>query len=54
MIMYCEKSNQGFEYSEKECPICGAALMKRYTEEELKQIQEENDTYTVLHTTGLI
>ena len=54
MVMYCEKCNRVFEYSEKECPICGAALMKRYTEKELEQIQEENDTYTVLHTTGLI
>ena len=54
MIMYCKACEQAFSCSEKTCPSCGAALIKQYTKEELEQIQEENDSYTVLHTIGLL
>ena len=50
MYKVCEKCKEKYDLKQKKCPKCGGKLKKRYTEEELKKIQKQNDDITVINT----
>ena len=50
MIKFCESCNIEYDCDEKKCRACGKKLETKYSEEELKKIQEENDDFTVINT----
>ena len=54
MYKFCEKCNKEYDLKEKKCPECGTNLIKKYTEEELKEIQKENDDMAVISNTLFI
>ena len=43
MYKICKDCGKKCDLSEKKCPVCGGKLKKQFTEEELKDIQEQND-----------
>ena len=50
MYNMCDKCKKEYDMSEKKCPICGKKLKVKYTEEELKEIEKQNDDFTVINT----
>jgi len=49
MDKFCVDCGEKCDLSEKECPVCGGKLKKQFTEEELKEIQEQNDDMAVIN-----
>ena len=50
MFKVCEKCNKQYGVEWKKCPVCGKRLKNRYSAEELKEIQKQNDDMTVINT----
>ncbi|MBQ7433392.1 MAG: hypothetical protein IJV50_08045 [Lachnospiraceae bacterium] len=50
MKKYCEKCKKEFSETSKKCPLCGKRLKKILTEQEQKELQQQNDDFTVIHT----
>ena len=50
MTKYCKKCNVEYDCSQKKCPVCDEKLIRKYTEEELEEIQKQNDDFTVINT----
>ncbi len=50
MKRYCEKCKKEYPEDVKKCPVCGSKLKKVLTEEEEKEIQKQNDDFTVINT----
>ena len=50
MYKFCVNCGEKRDLSEKKCPVCGGKLKKRFTEEELKEIQKQNDDMAVINT----
>ena len=51
MYKVCIKCGKKFDLKEKKCLDCGGKLKKEYSEEELKELQKQNDDFTVINTT---
>ncbi len=49
MIKFCESCNKQYDRNLKKCPDCGKRLKIRYSEEEIKEIQKQNDEMTVIN-----
>ena len=50
MKTYCESCNKEYDCNEIKCPVCGVKLKTKYAEIELKEIQKQNDDFTVINT----
>ena len=50
MYQFCVECGEKCGLSEKKCPVYGGKLKKQFTEEELKEIQEQNDDMVVINT----
>ena len=50
MKNYCEKCKKEFSEELKECPICGRKLKVVLSEWEQKELQQQNDDFTVINT----
>ena len=50
MTKYCETCKVEYDCSEKKCPVCNKKLVKKYSAEELEELQRQNDDFTVINT----
>ncbi len=50
MKYICEKCKKEYEEKLKRCPSCGKKLKVVLTEEEQKELQKQNDDFTVINT----
>ena len=50
MFKFCVDCGEKCDLSEKKCSVCGRKLKRQFTEEELKDIQEQNDEMAVINT----
>lgn len=50
MKKYCLDCEKEYPSDIKKCPDCGKKLNAKYTEEELREIQKQNDDFTVINT----
>jgi len=50
MIKYCSQCKMEVDCEAKKCPGCGGKLERKYTEEELQEIQKQNEDFTVINT----
>ena len=48
MYKICKDCGKKCDLSEKKCPVYGGKLKKRFTEEELQEIQKQNDDMAVI------
>jgi len=50
MKKYCDKCQKEYEPKLTKCPDCGSKLKVKYTKEEMREIQKQNDDFTVINT----
>ena len=50
MFKFCVDCGEKCDLSEKKYSVCGGKLKRQFTEEELKDIQEQNDEMAVINT----
>lgn len=50
MKKYCEKCKNEFSAELKKCPACGKKLKVILSEQEQKELQKQNDDFTVINT----
>ena len=50
MKKYCEKCKKEFSDELKKCPVCGKRLKVILSEQEQKELQKQNDDFTVINT----
>ncbi len=50
MKYICEKCKNGCEEKLKGCPLCGNKLKPVLSEDEQKELQKQNDDFTVINT----
>ncbi len=50
MKYICEKCKKEYKEKLKRCPSCGIKLKVILTEEEQKELQKQNDDFTVIST----
>ncbi len=50
MKHYCDICKKEYALDVKKCKTCGRRLKEKLTEEEQKELQKQNDDFTVVNT----
>ena len=50
MKKYCKKCKKEFSAELKKCSVCGKRLKVILSEQEQKELQKQNDDFTVINT----
>lgn len=54
MKKYCKKCDKVFFEDINKCPVCGKRLKDIYSDEEIREIENQNDDMTVIDTMMLM
>lgn len=50
MKKFCEKCKKEISAELKKCPVCGKKLKVILSEQEQKELQKQNDDFTIINT----